>query len=253
MNKQNGIRSYFRFHHQTTYGSVTTHKSETAVTYNKLLILFLVSLVFSIAFSYLLSNQPTVLIRSDHFSRWYATFKMVTEQRSLYDPQNGKEIVTLNSIPFDPIEGSFFYPAYMIVFILPFVWFPYPLAHFIWLILIQIFLILAIWLIYREIKWPDSINQFTLFFFLSIFFIPNFQNTIWGQFNTIAVISLALIYICLRRQRYFLAGILATGMTFKPQQMLLTLTFLLVWALILKERRRFIFGFILGMLVLGLF
>ena len=235
------------------YGNVTTHRSETALTYNKLIILFLVSLVYSISFSYLLSNQPTVLIRSDHYSRWYATYKMVTEQRSLYDPQNGKEIVSLNSIPFDPIEGSFFYPAYLIVFILPFAWLPYPLAHFIWLNLIQIFLMLAIWLIYREIKWPNSINQFTLFFFLSIFFIPNFQNTIWGQFNTIAVISLALAYTCIRRQRYFLAGILATGMTFKPQQMLLTLIFLLVWALIQRERRRFIFGFILGMLALWLF
>jgi hypothetical protein len=46
-------------------------------TSHKLIILLAVSLLFSAAFSYILSRQPIILIRSDHFSRWYATNKLV--------------------------------------------------------------------------------------------------------------------------------------------------------------------------------
>jgi hypothetical protein len=113
-------------------------------------------------------------------------------------------------------------------------------------------LIIAIWLLYREIKWPRTINQFTRFLLLSLVFIPNIQNTIWGQFNTLAVISLVLVYLCLRDSRYFLAGLLLVGMTFKPQQMLLTLIFLLLWSLYKRERWRLLLGFGLGMAALWL-
>jgi hypothetical protein len=221
-------------------------------SHHKLIILLAVSLLFSAAFAFILSQQPIILVRSDHYSRWYATYKLVTEGRDLYDSQNGEEIVALNTLPFDPVEGSFFYPAYLIAFTMPLVWMPYPAAHFIWLTLIQLFLITGIWLLYREIKWPHTVNQFTVFLLLSMVFIPNIQNTIWGQFNTLAVISLVLVYLCLRHNRYLLAGLLMAGMTFKPQQMLLTLLFLLLWSLFKRERRRLLPGFGLGMAALWL-
>lgn len=218
----------------------------------KLIILLAVSLLFSAAFAFILSQQPIILIRSDHYPRWYATYKLVTEGRDLYDPKNGEEIVVLNTLPFDPVEGSFFYPAYLTVFTLPLVWMPYPVAHFIWLTLIQLFIITGIWLLYREIGWPHTVNQFTVFLWLSMVFIPCIQNTIWGQFNTLAVISLVLVYLSLRRNRYLLAGLLMAGMTFKPQQMLLTLLFLLLWSLFKRERWRLLLGFGLGMAALWL-
>jgi hypothetical protein len=252
MNHPNGIWPSIGFPRRIESGHHADQELDYPKSSKKLIILLIVSLCFSIAFSYMLSKQPVVLIRSDHYSRWYATYKLITEGRSLYDPQNGEEIVALNSIPVDPIEGSFFYPAYLIVFTLPLVWIPYPLAHFIWLILIQLFYILGIWLVSREIKWPNSINQISLFLFLSIVFIPNLQNTIWGQFNTIAVISLALVYIFLRRRRYTIAGLMTTGLIFKPQQMLLTLFFLLFWALYRRERWRYLFGFGIGFVSLYL-
>jgi hypothetical protein len=204
-------------------------------------------------FHYYLVNQETTLIRSDHFSRWYATNKLVTEGRSIYDSRNGQEIVSLNTIPVDPIEGSFFYPAHLLIFILPIANLPYPVAHFIWLTLIQIFSLLAIWIIYREIHWPSSVNKLTVLVMLSIVFIPSFQNTIWGQFNSISVLSLALVYISLRRNRYFIAGLCAIGLTFKPQTMLISLIFLLIWASVKRKRWPFNLGFGLIGLSLWLF
>jgi hypothetical protein len=167
---------------------------------------------------------------------------LITEHRSIYDPRNGEEIDALNPVPVN-WEGNFFYPAHLLVFLLPFAQLPYWVAHFIWLILIQLFLLAGIGVAYGETRWPHSINQYTLIFMLSMFFIPNLQNTIWGQFNTIAALGLALGYAALRRERYFLAGIFAIGLTFKPQTMLLTLLFLLLWAIFQKKRWPFILGF----------
>jgi hypothetical protein len=81
-----------------------------------------------------------------------------------------------------------------------------------------------------------------VFLLLSIFFIPNLQNTIWGQFNTVSVISLALAYLSLRAGRYGLAGICALGLTFKPQAMLFSLIFLLLWVVFDRRRWAFILG-----------
>jgi hypothetical protein len=187
-----------------------------------------------------------VLIRSDHFSRWYAVNKLLTEQRSIYDPQNGKEIVALNSIPVDPIEGSFFYPAHLLVFLIPVAKLPYHIAHFLWIFTIQLFLIIGLFAIYKETHWPRSINQFSLLVLLSILFIPNLQNTIWGQYNTIGVISIVLIYITLRRKKYLLSGVISIGLTFKPQNFLLLLLFLGLWALPQKKRLNFILGFVIS-------
>lgn len=209
----------------------------------KTIILLLVGFLFSVAFAYLLTRQQAVLIRSDHFSRWYATNRLVMEGRSLYDPQNGREVVALNRIPTDPIEGSFFYPAHLMLLTLPLAWMPYPLAHFIWLVAIQLFFIAGIYWISRVEGWPRSPNALAAYLLLAIFFIPNLQNTIWGQFNTLSVIGLALVYLCLCAGRYGLAGVCALSLTFKPQTMLFALVFLLLWAAL--DRR--LWSLILGL------
>jgi len=178
---------------------------------------------------------------------------LVTQHRSIYDPSNGQEVVSLNPIPVDPIEGSFFYPATLLVFTLPLVSLPYPVAHFIWVTLIQLFVLTGIGLVYREIHWPDSTNQLTVLVLLSMFFIPNLQNTIWGQFNTIGFLSLALVFVALQRERYWLAGMLAAGLTFKPQNMLLALLFLLFWAALRRKRWSLLGGFVLSCFGLWLF
>ena len=209
-------------------------------------ILLLVCSILAIALAFQLSRQPGVLILSDHYSRWYPSQKLITEGRSIYDPQNGIEVVSLNPNPPDPIEGSFFYPAHLLLLTLPLVGMPYPIAHFIWLVLIQAAFITALYLTFKAMDWPPSANLKALFMMLSLLFIPQIQNTIWGQFNSVGMLSLALVYLALRRKRWMLAGFLALGMTFKPQNMLLTLVFLLFWAISDRRRWRFALGFSLA-------
>ena len=166
----------------------------------KRIVLAIVLTFYCVSFAYILTRQPLILVRSDHFSRWYAARMLFMEGRSLYDPKNGKEVVAMNTIPVDPIEGSFFYPAHLLLLIAPQVCLPYPIAHFLWVCLIQFFLISGLWLASNLTQWPRSTNFLTLLLFGSLFFIPNIQNILWGQFGTINLISLALILSALNKK-----------------------------------------------------
>ncbi len=94
------------------------------------------------------------------------------------------------------------------------------------------------------VGWPGSVNRLTVLLVLAVVSIPSLQHTIWGQFNTIGLLSLPLCYHALRNKRYALAGVWAVGLTFKPHLFLLILQFLLIWTLLSRERWRFYLGFL---------
>jgi hypothetical protein len=205
-------------------------------------LLAFVGLVFLTGLAVTLNNIEWVQYRSDVYSRWYATTKLFADGRDLYDLRNGEEAIQFSGFP-DPAQAGFFYPAHLILFTGPLALLPYPAAHLIWTVLIQLFYVLALWLAARKVNWPPSANQAALFMIAAVLFLPQLQHTIWGQFNTIGLLSLALAYDALRQERFGLAGIWAVGLTFKPHATLLTLVFLLGWALFDRRRWPFYAGF----------
>lgn len=207
----------------------------------KLSILVAVGLFFMIAVSLILTGNSFVRYRNDFFGVWYATTKLFEEDRSLYDELNGQEVVEYSHFP-DPRKAGFYYPAHLLLITGPLALLPYPAALFVWLLVIQIFYVVGIWLVSDLNGWPETIGQKSWFLVAAILFIPYLQQTFWGQFNTIAVVSLALTFLALSAGRMGLAGALAAGMTFKPQASGLVLIFLVVWALFRRERWQFLLG-----------
>lgn len=210
----------------------------------KLLVLALVGILFSVSFAVVLNGNASARYRSDIFLRWYATDKLFSERRSLYDPRNAQEVTTY--VHGSARKTNFYYPAHLLIFTGPLALLPYPVAHLVWTTTIQLFFMAAVWLSTRLVSWPDSINGQTLFLVMATLFIPNLQHTIWGQFNTIGVLSLVLCYQALRSGRYALAGLWAIGLTVKPHTTVLILVFLLIWALFKRERWGFYLGFVLS-------
>lgn len=216
-------------------------------------VLTFIGLLFVLGLAWTLSRYDVFYDRADLIVRWYATGQLLHEGRDLYDLRNALEARQ----PFQPPGvvltesiDRFYYPAHLIIFLIPLADLPYPVAHFIWLVATQLFYLLGIWYCMDIVNWPQSINQRTLFLSLCILFIPFLQQTIWAQFNTIAVLGLALSYQALVRGRYGWAGIWLVGLTFKPQSALLTLVFCLFWAIWHRERWRLIVGFALTSLAL---
>jgi hypothetical protein len=149
-------------------------------------------------------------------------------------------------------QTNFFYPAHVLLFLGPLALLPYGVAHLIWTTAGQLFYAAAVWLTARTSGWPVSTNQLTILLVLLLLFIPFFQHTIWGQFNTIGLFALVLCWLALRSGQYGWAGVWAVGLTFKPQGLLLPLLFLLFWTLSKRERWRFWPAFVLTSLALWL-
>jgi hypothetical protein len=212
----------------------------------KLIILAIIGSLIMVGFTFFLNKSVEFdRLYSDLFLRWYATTKLLDEGRNLYDPQNATEMweIAFGHNPWG-YETNFFYPAHLLIFVAPLALLPYQAAHFIWTIMIQFFYMAGLLLAMRVYNWPSRSNTIAAFIGLAFLSLPYIFHTIWGQFNTIAMLGLVLTYLALRKERYALAGVLAVSLTFKPQNDLFVLVFLLFWSLWRRERWWFMAGFI---------
>ncbi len=208
-----------------------------------------VIIVLFVAIAITLNQIPFMRVKSDIYLRWYATEKLFANGRNLYDLQNSVEVDDLVYGQDSGLASGYYYPAQMLLFTAPLSLLPYKTAHIIWTVAVQIFYFIAIGAISISVNWPSRLNQRSLFLTAVVLSIPSLQHTIWGQFNTIGILALALSYLALRKQKLFLAGILIIGLTFKPHVTILTLLFFLLWALLKKDRWWFLVGaFVSGIL-----
>lgn len=212
----------------------------------KFLIFLSVLVLFSIGTAVALNNIPFIRLKSDIYLRWYATTKLFADGRNLYDVQNSIEVDNIVYGEDSGLASGFYYPAHLVLLTGPLAKLTYPQAHLVWTIAIQLFYIIALSILVIHLNWPRSVNQKTIFIALIFFSIPNFQHTIWGQFNTIGILSLSLTIVLFRKSRYGLAGIVAAvGLTLKPQALALTLLWLMLWALFKRASWRFLAAFAL--------
>lgn len=198
----------------------------------------------------MLNRSNEIRVQSDLFARWYAARHLYQDGRDLYDLSNGKEIIQFKALQTSPLEAGFYYPAYLALLLWPLTLVPFPAAHLIWTIGIGVFYFSGILIVANMVNWPADINKLTILVLLCTLFIPYLQNTIWSQFDAIGMFFLALSLLALRGGKYFTAGILAGGLLFKPQTMLITLAFLLIWSLFSSRRWFFLYGFALASIIL---
>lgn len=225
------------------------------IEHQKIIILLVITLLIIVVFALALNNSDTFnRLYSDIFLRWYASTKLLSEGRNLYDPRNADEMwkIAFGKNPWG-YETNFFYPAHILIFTAPLALLPYKVAHLIWTIIIQIFYFASLLLVIRRSKWPPKSTSIGVFIVLNVLFLPYIFHTIWGQFNTIGMIGLVLCFFALCDKRYALAGVFAVSLTFKPQNDFLVLLFLLFWSLWQKKRWPFIFGFSVGCFLSWLF
>ncbi len=211
-------------------------------------LLFWFALVLFVGIAFALDRSQAIRYQSDLFARWYAGHMLFSKGRNLYDLANGAEVIAYKYLPTTPLEASFFYPAHLVLLLLPLIWLPFQWAHFLWTVCVQLFFFLGIWRLSQDTGWPGQANQLLVFVLLAMFFIPTIQQTIWSQFDTLGVLALGMVYAELVRGRYFYAGLWVCGFTFKPQGTAFLLVFLLFWALFERRRWQIFLGFGLGCL-----
>lgn len=214
----------------------------------KSIILITVGLLYSIGVAYFFASLPNQRFTDDFFPRWYASKMLLTTGRSLYDWANAHEVNAITGWPYTHQLG-YYYPAYLLLFTAPLSTIPYEIARFIW----TVFGLWCLWLgiaIFAGTLPNFSANRLTLLLVLVTTSVPVLQHTLNAQFNTLGVLTLALTYCALRREKYLLAGVWAGGLLFKPQATLLPLFAFLIWSALERDRRRFWIGLALAVAAL---
>ncbi len=207
----------------------------------KLIILIIVGILYSIALAYFLQSLPRARLTSDLFPRWHASAMWLTTGRSIYDWANATDVSAVTGWPHLNQLG-YYYPAYLLLFTAPLAMMPYGVAHVVWVVFGLWCLWLGTFIMARQIKPDMSLNRLTLLLALITTAVPIFQHILYAQFNSMAVLALALIYRALRREQYLIAGLWAGGLLFKPQATLVPLIFFLLWSAFKRERWRFWLG-----------
>lgn len=207
----------------------------------KLIVLFLVGLVYSISIAWFFATLPNQRYTDDFFPRWYASEKLLTTGRSLYDDHNATELVDIVGWPIASQLG-YYYPAYLLLFTAPLALIPYELARFLWTFLGMWSVWGSILLMARSLTPQLSVNRVTVLLILTTISVPMLQHTLNAQFNAVGTLALALTYVALYRKRYLWAGFWAGGLLFKPQTALLPLLVFLLWTAARRERWSFWLG-----------
>lgn len=139
-------------------------------------------------------------------------------------------------------------PPWLLPLLLPFTFFPFARAVWLWLItnITMIFVAgVTAWLAMAQTE--NGRKKAWLAPIIAIFFAPTLTALYMGQVNTFVFLGLALTLFCHAKNRNGLAGMALSLTMVKPHLVYITIPILLLDALV-KKQWRFIAGFV-GMLV----
>ena len=203
--------------------------------------LIIIGVFYSLAIAWFFQSLPSFKLTSDFFPRWHASRMLLETGRSVYDWQNADEISAVTGWH-KLHQLGYYYPAYLLLVTAPLSMLPYNVAHIIWVICGLWFLWFGTFIFYRLTAPKMRMNQLTLLLVLVTTAIPIFQHTQFAQFNSIGVLSIALVCWALSRKKYLIAGMLAGGLLVKPHATIIVLIFFLLWTVLKRERWLFWVG-----------
>jgi len=196
---------------------------------------------------------------SDLYPRWLGARELLLHHRSPYSREITLEIQQgYYGRPLDPSrpndprdQESFAYPVYVVFLLAPFIGFPFyeVQAFFHW------FLIglaaASVWLWLRALRWKLPFLPTVTCVVLTLGCFPVVQGIKLQQLSLLVTALLAGSAACAASGFLFCGGVLLALATIKPQLAWPLVAWLLLWALSgWRERRKFVFGFVVTMVLL---
>lgn len=143
--------------------------------------------------------------------------------------------------------GPFAYPFYVAILIWPLIYLPYAWASAIWLSLLEVALLGAVFLTMSMYGWRPPLWLAAFSAVWVIVFYHGARTIILGQVAGLVYFSLALSLWALHRQADALAGVALAFCTIKPQMVYLVIPVLLWWGW--RQKRWQFMSYFIGTLV----
>jgi hypothetical protein len=196
---------------------------------------------------------------SDLYPRWLGARELLRHGRNPYSAAITREIQQgYYGRPLDPArtddpkdQQAFAYPAYVVFLMAPTIDLPFNVVQrgFRWLLFSLAVTTVLLWL--YVLRWKPSCGTVMIFILLMLGWLPMVQGIKLQQLSLLVAGLLAAGGACLAGGWLLLAGGLLALATIKPHLTWPLVLWLLLWAgSDWRSRRRFVFGFGLGMLLL---
>ena len=145
----------------------------------------------------------------------------------------------------------FAYPMYTAILIAPLVFLNYAWASAIIMVIMEVMLVAAIFLLFDLFKWKPHAIVLALLIIGSLFIYFPARGLILGQLGLISYFMYVLAFWALKKETDWLAGLALAVATIKPQLGFVIIPFLLLWGLKIR-RWQFVgsFALSLGLLML---
>ena len=162
------------------------------------------------------------------------------ESQRLYDFGYQKTLqAEIAGPPFDGFH-AFITPPFLAFLYLPFSFLPYVLSFIAWSLLGFFFLWASLKILSQNLH-PKTV-LYTLTWF------PIFASISFGQNSLLSLFIFSLVYLSLRKERYFSAGLASSFLLYKPQ---LLIGLGLLWLVRYKTDRRALLGLLTGGILLA--
>jgi hypothetical protein len=196
---------------------------------------------------------------SDLYPRWLGARELLLHGRNPYSAEITGEIqqgyygrVLDPARAADPKDQQgFAYPVYVVFLLAPTIRLPFDMveAGFRWLLILLAGASVLLWI--RLLRWNARLAIIPILVALGLGWLPMVQGIKLQQLSLLVAGLLAFCGACLAGQWLFTAGALLALATIKPQLAWPLVLWLLLWAVSdWRERRRFVFGFGIVMVVL---
>ena len=184
---------------------------------------------------------------NDYYSRWYGARALLIEGRDPYSLEVTEEIQPVIGVDSASIgRGGFAYPLHVVFLFWPLVYLSFPLALAIWMTIAQWLLIAMVVLLIKLNEWTLRPLPMAGIIVSVLLLYPVSRSILLGQFTVHVAFFLAGSIFLLHRGHDGWAGALLAATSIKPQMMILTAPWLIIWA-IANRRWQFIKGlFIAG-------
>ncbi len=137
------------------------------------------------------------------FSQDYIAAKRLLNNSDIYFPFTKEEIAEIGINPTTNTNENF-HPPTTLLFVLPLVLLSFKYAVYIWSFTSIVFFVSSIFLICKKLNYP----KLFLLSFLSFLWFPFWLNIRFGQFSTIILFLLVLIWVSIRGNKNIAHGLL---------------------------------------------
>ena len=165
------------------------------------------------------------------FLQYWSAYQLYSNSENHYDLKALSEIQS--TIGNQGVVIANWNPPWLLNLMAPILIFDFQTSAFLWFLLSTLFWFITCILLFKT--YPPGNTKFIFSFLALVLFYPVYETLLWGQISILLLLIFALFLHELKKENYFLSGLILSLSTIKPHLFLLVYLISIIWSF--KEKR----------------